>query len=263
MTNKPQRTMNDDVDVPVFPTESADVRDGGQANRTAAAELASAGAVMGGAVAEILALLQRQEQNLAQGFQQLHEHLNAVVHQPAPVAMPVPQAQAVPVAQPVAAVAPNVPTFGGPEQSDLQQIVFGQDEFGNPLSTYRWHELFRDLELGDSGAKELVGQLLLFGSAGAERMPQVLKDVGEAFYRWRPHAASGSDPTCDALLDWLGIKCKEAGVTNTIDLVFPGDRFDPARHNAKERGNQVTTVQGWIVLRDNGKVYTKASVTVR
>jgi hypothetical protein len=260
---KSNHSTEDQADVPVFPTEVANVTKQVEPARTAAAELASAGAVMGGAVAEILALLQRQEQSVAQGFQQLHEHLDAVVQQPAPVVMAAPQAQAVPVAQPVTAVAPNLPVFSGADQSDLQQIVFGQDEFGNPLTTYRWHELFRDLELGENRAKELVGQLLLFGSVGAERMPQVLKDVGEAFYRWRPHAASGSDPTCDALLDWLGIKCKESGVTNTIEIVFPGDRFDPARHTAKERGNQVTAVQGWIVLRDNGKVYTKASVTVR
>jgi hypothetical protein len=50
---------------------------------------------------------------------------------------------------------------------------------------------------------------------------------------------------------------------NTIELVHPGERFDATRHNASTRGVEITEVHGWIVLRDNGKVYTKANVTVR
>lgn len=53
------------------------------------------------------------------------------------------------------------------------------------------------------------------------------------------------------------------GLGNTIELVNVGDRFDIARHNASERGAVITAVQGWVVLRDNGKVYTKANVSVK
>lgn len=35
------------------------------------------------------------------------------------------------------------------------------------------------------------------------------------------------------------------------------------RHNAKKRGADVSAVPGWGVLRDNGKVYSKANVSVR
>ena len=52
-------------------------------------------------------------------------------------------------------------------------------------------------------------------------------------------------------------------MSNTIELVHPGQRFDSMRHNAAERGVEITQVFGWIVLRDNGKVYTKASVAVK
>ena len=52
-------------------------------------------------------------------------------------------------------------------------------------------------------------------------------------------------------------------MSNTIELVHPGERFDSTRHNASQRGVEITQVLGWIVLRDNGKVYTKASVAVK
>jgi hypothetical protein len=57
--------------------------------------------------------------------------------------------------------------------------------------------------------------------------------------------------------------CEAAGVSNTIELVRPGDRYDHTRHNSKQRGVEIDGVFGWIVLRDNGKVYTKASVAVK
>jgi len=46
-------------------------------------------------------------------------------------------------------------------------------------------------------------------------------------------------------------------------LVHPGQRFDAARHNAASRGVEIVAVHGWVVLREGGKVYTKATVAVR
>jgi hypothetical protein len=66
-----------------------------------------------------------------------------------------------------------------------------------------------------------------------------------------------------ALAEWLMRACDRAGMANTIELVSPGERFDSLRHNAPRPGVEVAQVMGWIVLRDNGKVYTKASVAVR
>ena len=52
-------------------------------------------------------------------------------------------------------------------------------------------------------------------------------------------------------------------IGNKIEIVQVGDRYDMQRHNAKERGVEVSDVYGWIVLRDNGKVYSKANVSVQ
>ena len=66
-----------------------------------------------------------------------------------------------------------------------------------------------------------------------------------------------------ALAGWLQDACQQGGAANTIELVDPGQRFDAARHSAAQRGVEITAVQGWVVLRDNGKVYTKAAVAVK
>jgi len=68
-----------------------------------------------------------------------------------------------------------------------------------------------------------------------------------------------------ALAAWLKETCAEAGIANIIELGNPGERFDSTRHTASTRGGgvEITEVLGWIVLRDNGKVYTKATVAVR
>lgn len=164
---------------------------------------------------------------------------------------------AVPVANPV------LPKAALSHGSDWGQIIFDEFTGSDEAFVHDPGELFRDLSTGEKPAKELVGQLLLFGAAPADRMPQLLKDVGEAYYRWRPWTGDDADAMRDDLMHWLAARCQAAGVTNTIELVHPGDRFDPSRHNANQRGNQIVDVHGWVVLRDNGRVYTKASVTVR
>ncbi|MHB8897417.1 MAG: hypothetical protein ACYC6Y_01580 [Thermoguttaceae bacterium] len=123
--------------------------------------------------------------------------------------------------------------------------------------------LLEGILAGDSSAQGFAGQLLVFRSATPERLPQTLKDLGEAYYRWRPKTAAGNDPFEEALAGHLQRACENAGIHNSIELVHPGQRFDAARHNAGSRGVEIVQVLGWIVLRDNGKVYTKASVEVR
>ncbi|MEK6238487.1 MAG: hypothetical protein N2C14_27530 [Planctomycetales bacterium] len=94
-------------------------------------------------------------------------------------------------------------------------------------------------------------------------MPAVLKDFGEAFYQWKPKTADVEDVMEAAVANWLKQQSDSAGLGNTIELVRPGDRFDTGRHSPVERGGgTVAAIHGWIVLRDNGKVYSKALVTV-
>jgi hypothetical protein len=143
----------------------------------------------------------------------------------------------------------------------MERVVFGASLAADRMFAADRAGLMQGLEEDDPAAIGLVGQLMIFSAASSERMPQLLKDVGEAYYAWRPE--SGRDVFRDALIAHLADRCEEAGVNNTIELVRPGDRFDHTRHNSKQRGVEVDDVFGWIVLRDNGKVYTKASVSVK
>ncbi len=109
----------------------------------------------------------------------------------------------------------------------------------------------------------MAGQLLVFQSAAAERQPQALKDIGEAYYRWQPKNSPGTNPFEAALIAWLQKTCEASGIPNTIEPVDPGGRFDAARHTASSRGVEITETLGWIVLRPGGKIYTKAAVNVK
>ena len=141
--------------------------------------------------------------------------------------------------------------------------ILGSDLAQRPELAFQRQQLIGGVLEGNSGACALAGQLLVFQSAPAERLPQLLKDIGEAFYRWHPKTTSGTNAMEDALVQWLRRSCEAAGISNTIALVHPGERFDAARHTASSRGVEITEVHGWIVLRDNGKVYTKATVAVQ
>jgi len=143
-----------------------------------------------------------------------------------------------------------------------EQAVVGPALAANPALALERRQLLGGVLEGQAGACALAGQLLVFQSAPVERLPQLLKDIGEAFYRWQPKMAPGSNPLEEALVDWLQRSCETAGIYNTIELVHPGERFDSTRHTATSRGVEITEVRGWIVLRDNGRVYTKASVDV-
>lgn len=146
--------------------------------------------------------------------------------------------------------------------TDWGPVVLGPQLAGNPALAAGCQALVAGLMQGDARAMKMAGQLLLFRSAPAERYPQLLKDLGEAYYGWR---AAGSDDGRfeTALVAWLSETCEAGGVANSIERVQPGDRFDPSRHQAPQPGVEVAEVHGWVVLRDNGKVYTRAAVTAR
>jgi hypothetical protein len=146
---------------------------------------------------------------------------------------------------------------------DWERAIVGPSLAANPNLAFQRQQLVTGVLDGDAGACALAGQLLVFQSAPAERLPQLLKDIGEAYYRWQPKTRTATSPMEEALVAWLRQCCELAGISNTIELVHPGERFDAARHNAASRGVEITAVHGWIVLRDNGKVYMKAAVEVR
>ncbi|MEI8372236.1 MAG: hypothetical protein WCJ35_05280 [Planctomycetota bacterium] len=157
------------------------------------------------------------------------------------------------------AAAPAGSTVGG----DWQEALLGGELAHNPALNLDKNQLLNGVLSGDPGACGLVGSFLLFRSAAADKMPPLLKDIGEAFYRWQPKTFNRPSELEKALVEWLMRACDQAGMANTIELVNPGERFDSLRHNASRPGVEITQVLGWIVLRDNGKVYTKASVAVK
>ena len=146
---------------------------------------------------------------------------------------------------------------------DWQEALLGGELAHNAALGADKNRLLGGVLSGDQAACGLVGSLLQFRAAAADKMPPLLKDIGEAFYRWQPKSSSRSSDLEKALVQWLMRTCEQAGMANTIELVSPGERFDSLRHNAARPGVEITQVLGWIVLRDNGKVYTKASVAVK
>jgi hypothetical protein len=158
---------------------------------------------------------------------------------------------------------PTTFRLDGGEEIDMEQVLFGPELAANQSLHSDRYSLLQGLLNGNQVSLTLLGQLLIFRGATPDRMPGLLKDVGEAYYRWRPEFADSADPFRDELMGWLQRKCEEAGAPNSIELVRPGDRYDSKRHHARERGVEVAEVRGWVVLRDNGKVYTKASVTLK
>ncbi len=146
---------------------------------------------------------------------------------------------------------------------EWERALLGAGLASQPELNEMREKFLAELLQGNDGARALAGQLLVFRSTPMERMPQLLKDVGEAYYRWRPKVRPGNALMEQALAAWVEAKCDEAGISNRIELVDPGQRFDATRHSAAARGIEITEVLGWIVLRDNGRVYTKATVAVR
>jgi len=164
---------------------------------------------------------------------------------------------------PVGGKHPQAPRIAETPAGDWQRAILGRELGEQPGLDSQRQQLFAALLRGEPAACGLAGQLLVFQSASAERMPPLLKDIGEAYYRWQPKTEPQPSVFEQALVRSLQRTCEAAGIANTIELVGPGERFDSTRHNASMRGVEIAEVHGWVVLRDNGKVYTKATVSVK
>jgi hypothetical protein len=161
---------------------------------------------------------------------------------------------------------PPEPDTNGPgpaAHGDWEEALLGRELAENPALIFQRQQLIEGTLSGQPASCSLVGQLLVFQSSPADKMPQLLKEVGEAYYRWQPKTTPQSNAMEEILTAWLKRICDENGIGNTIELVHPGERFDSSRHNAATRGVEISEVRGWIVLRDNGRVYTKANVVAK
>jgi hypothetical protein len=150
-----------------------------------------------------------------------------------------------------------------PPNAALERVLFGNDLFRNLALQSERRTLLDGLLAGEAAACTLAGELLQVHSAPADRMPQLLKDVGEAYYKWKPGSNAAPDPLEEALAAYLGRKCQEANLRNKIEIVRPGSRFNPRYHHSAENGVEVREVHGWVVLRGDGVPLYKASVTVK
>ena len=144
-----------------------------------------------------------------------------------------------------------------------EEIIFGSELSRDAALNAVRQQFLNDVIRGGVSARALAGQLLLLQATPADELPERFRHVGEAYYRWKPRLSTLDEPLEQSLANWLAKRADEAGLRNTIQLVRPGDRFDGTRHSATTRGVEVVAVHGWIVLRDNQKVYTKASVSVQ
>jgi hypothetical protein len=151
-----------------------------------------------------------------------------------------------------------------PAEDDSLSVMLGPTLCGSPELRPSIQWLKQNVLSGNPQALALVGQLLVFRCATPERKPSLLKDVGEAYYRCFPKTRDVSHPFEDAIVAWSRQICDEAGLPNWVEPVHPGERFDAARHSPVERGGvEVASVLGWVVLRDGGRVYSKALVQTR
>ena len=186
-----------------------------------------------------------------------------VAEAPKPAPAPQPEPQPAPQQHaPVIQTMVNKVT-GGISRDQLMKIILGQELCANgSLSVYR-DELLDGFLRGDRASAGLIGSMIEFQSSTPERMPRLLQDIGEAYYRWHPKRGQGADQFERALAHYVCALCEANGIKNTIELVETGQRFDSGRHNSNSRGVEITEVKGWVVLRDNGKVYTRAAVEVQ
>ena len=246
------------------------------------------------AVSHISGLFDNQNHNLQAAFSALDSKINDAVNylcanlkgaasaQPAPAApvvetpkpAPAPQSVAQPAAQPAFQPAPQkaapiVQTVvsklsGGISRDQLMKIFLGPELCENNSLSIDRDELLDGFLRGDRASAGLIGTMIEFQSSTPERMPRLLQDIGEAYYRWHPKRSPGAHPFERILAHYVCSVCEANGIKNTIELVETGQRFDAGRHNSSSsHGVEITEVKGWVVLRDNGKVYTRAAVEVQ
>lgn len=152
------------------------------------------------------------------------------------------------------------------QSADLAQLdkaVFGEMALEPSIQNERQY-ILQGILAHDAVCSYLGGILMMFQSSAPDKMVLLLKDLGEAFYRWvNSMPENNFEQFEDVLARWAQWLCESAGLPNHIETVMPGQRFDAARHNSVSRGVTVTQIHGWVVLRGNGSVYSKALVDVQ
>ena len=164
---------------------------------------------------------------------------------------------------PIPPVAPPVLVSTGVDFSEIERAFLGPELAANGAIASERQQLVDGLLRGEPEAKYFAGLWLMFQSAATEKKALLLKDLGEAFYRWTATLPNGPEALEAVFVPQVQAVCEQAGLQNTLELVRVGQRFDNTRHTSLSRGVEVVQVKGWVVLRSNGSVYAKALVDVR
>ena len=228
-------------------------------------------------LAEILDVIRPHVEKIEEGFTAIRVTLDALAsHVGGSTSPPGASPQPIPVAQPLPAAAEWAPSVrsasprrverpepiavSGSDGGNWSGILFGENLHAEPSIPHLSGLLLADVHAGDCQAVALAGQVMTFRTGTAEQKARLLKDVGEAFYAWRPR---GDEGLLQSLIAWVHAELDAVQLGNRIMVVQVGDRYDMQRHHAKQPGVEIADVYGWIVLRDNGKVFSKANVAVK
>ncbi len=159
--------------------------------------------------------------------------------------------------------APVRPYCGKSDLAQLNKAFFGEMAL-EPSIQNELEYILRGILERDPICSYFGGVIMMFQSSAPDKMVLLLKDLGEALYRWVNSLPENDlEHFLEIMVRWTQWLCENAGLQNRIELARPGQRFDATRHNSTARGVAVTQVHGWVVLRGNGSVYSKALVDVQ
>lgn len=249
---------------PVVDSQGAGVPSTGPTDKAAgnaAAAIGDAGPILQQLQEGLASQLQGVSSEVAQSQQQLQQHINgglSQVYQHLDAKL----TEVITILRPPQPEVQEQKSIG--DDADWQVAILGPELTADPmLENYRRH-LLEGIITGNEGARTFAGQLLVFRSARTDALPQMLKLLGEAFYTWLPKSTQDPNPMEQALAQWVNDYCYNAGIGNTVEIITPGERFDTQRHTPTNRsgGVEIQVVRGWVVVREGGRVYTKATVDV-
>lgn len=190
-------------------------------------------------------------------LERIESHLRELREEP-----PTPPDRAAAAASPPAVATEEKPALATSEAT-WERIFLGDELCKDPRLGSDRRQLLGHIVEGVDGARVFAAQMMLLQAAAVAEVPDLMRHVGEAYYRWRPRTSHNDDPLEKALAAWLTRCAEAAGLRNSIQLVRVGERFDSSRHaaNQNQGGVEIVAVHGWVVLRDGNKVYAKARVS--
>lgn len=148
-----------------------------------------------------------------------------------------------------------------PMVEPLASVLMGDALRADKTLTPVWEQLTSQVLVGESTACQLGAFLMLFHRGALEECHKWIQAIGESWYRW---AGEENGEAKQALINWLNQECVRRNVPLRVEEVRSGVRFDSDRHIAVgQPGRDVYGVQGWLVLREDKSIFSKALVDSR